>query len=79
MGALRQIYGNRAILPTTHVLARGLINEGKISFAANDVDDLWEAQYKQRTVRIGALRISSIADQDSVEKAISRHNSICVG
>lgn len=79
MDALRQICGDRAILPTTHVLARGLIKKGKTPLATvvtNNVDDLWEAQYKRRMVHIRVLRIPSIADQGSIKK-VSRQNSIC--
>ena len=77
LGALRQICGDRAVLPTAHVLTSGLIKQGKASLATNDTDDFQEAQYKRRAVRIRVLRMSSIADQDSMKKVISRHNTIC--
>jgi len=66
LDALRQICGDQAILPSTYVLARGLVKDGKTSLTT--ADNLWEAQYKRKTVRIRVLRIPSIADQGSVKK-----------
>lgn len=56
LDALRQICGDQAILPTTHVLSRGLIKRRNASMTTNDIDDCWEAQYKRRAVRVRRLR-----------------------
>lgn len=71
LSALRQICGDRGILPTTHVLARGLIKKGNGFLSTQDVDHLRDARYKRRIVHIRTLRIPSIADQDLVKKVIN--------
>jgi len=62
LNALRQICGDRAILPTTHVLSRGLIKRGNTSPAIHDADSCWEAQYKRRAVRVRSLQMSPDSD-----------------
>ena len=63
LNALQQICGDRAILPTTHVLSRGQIERGKTSITTHDTEDCWEAQYKRRAVRARSLQMSSVSEQ----------------
>lgn len=62
LNALLQICGDRALLPTTRVLSRGLIKRGNASIP-HDIGDCWKAQYKRRAVRVRSLQISPTSDQ----------------
>lgn len=61
--ALRQLCGDRAILPTTYVLSRKMIKRGKASGINRSPGHYWEAQYKRKTVHVRSLRVSQASDQ----------------
>jgi hypothetical protein len=50
--------GDQAILPTTHVLSRGLIKRGKVSATIHETDNCRQAQYKRRPVRVRSLQMA---------------------
>lgn len=63
LSALRQICGDRTILPTTHVLSRGLIKRGNVSMAIGGTGSCSEAQYKRRAVRVRSLQMPPASAQ----------------
>ena len=75
LDALRQICGDRAILPTTHVLSRGLIKRGSVSLPIRDTDNCWEAQYKRKAVRVRSIQISP-ASETALIKVLSYYPSV---
>jgi len=68
LNALRQICGDRAILPTTHVLSRRMIKRGNASMTVHDTDSCWEAQYKRRAIRVRGLQIPPAYDRAFAKK-----------
>ena len=50
-----------------HMLTSGLIRQGRSFLTANNTNDFWEMQYKQRAVHIRVLWTSLIVDQDSMK------------
>jgi hypothetical protein len=77
LNALRQICGDRAILPTTHVLSRGLIKRGNASLTPHDAN-YWEAHYKRRAVRVRRLQTSPASEPEFM-KVHSYYVCVIVG
>jgi len=75
LSALRQICGDRTILPTTHVLSKGLIKRRKAFMNIHDIDTCWEAQYKRTAVRVRSIQMSP-ASERALLKVRSYHPSV---
>ena len=63
LNALQQICGDRAILPTAHVLSRGLVKRGKASITPHDTEGFWGAKYKRRVVCVRSLQMPPASEQ----------------
>lgn len=69
LNALRQICGDQATLPTTHILSHTSIERGNNPIAVHDTDSFWEAQYKRRAVRVRSLQ-APLASERALRKVL---------